>query len=113
MAYIIQTAGVTLPPPTKVTQSSEPVWSSDTGRNSAGNMMGTQVAKKRTFEVVWGVLTQAEADQIHAATAEAYFTLTINGISLTVYRGSIQGEQIGMIGGTFYFRSLTVSFIEQ
>lgn len=113
MAYTIQAAGVTLPSPTKVTSSNEIIWSSDTGRNAAGAMMGTQVAKKRTYDVEWGVLSEAEVKQIQNATAEPYFSVTIGAVTMRAYRGNIQGEQIGPNNGVLYYRSLTVSFIEK
>ena len=117
MSYSIKAGGVSLPAPTKVTSSDESIWSSNTGRTSAGTMEGTLVATKLTVDVEWGVLTEAELCTIVNATGGKFFNLEVqdNGAVKTVkvYRGTLKKEQLGYIGdGTFYYKNASVSFIE-
>lgn len=107
-------SGVGLPAPVKITSNDEIIWSSNTGRDDAGLMLGTVVAEKRTIDITWGVLTQAQMEDIMAAMPAGFFTFVLGSASLTVYRGAFTGEQLGDIGdGNSYYRSLSVSVIER
>lgn len=118
MAFTLKAGGVTLPAPVNITATDQIIWSNNTGRTTSGKMVGSAIAKKKTFEVKWGVLTEAEAELILTQMPADFFPLTIqqngNTTSLTVYRGPVQKELIGDAGdGVTYYRSMTVSIVEQ
>lgn len=119
MEFIMKAGSTTLPAPTSVSSSDELIWSSNTGRSSHGKMLGTVVAQKKTFDVEWGVLTEAQAKTIVESTSGSdFFSFSIHELgqttTLSVYRGTIKKETLGYIGdGTFYYRSVSVSFIQQ
>lgn len=119
MDFLLQANGVALPAPVSIESSNEIIWSANTGRSSNGSMVGTIVANKETFAIEWGVLTESEVKTIVEATsAKGFFSLTLRdsgqAVNMTVYRGSIQKQQLGYIGdGVFYYRSMSVSFIQK
>ena len=59
--------GVEMPAPKLnggLVETYENVWSADTGRNSAGRMMGTLVATKAKLKFSWNALSWADAAKI-------------------------------------------------
>jgi hypothetical protein len=119
-SFSIKAGGVTLPSPVEVSSSGELIWSAATGRTSSGKMVGNLIAEKQTFEVSWGVLTAAQVKSIEQAVTVqgGFFQLTITqGSDVTriqCYRGPVAKKVLGYIGdGVFYYRSVTVTFIEQ
>lgn len=118
--FTMKAGGTALPAPVEISSSGELIWSSNTGRSSSGEMIGTVIAHKKTFEVSWGVLTAAEAKRVEQATtvSSGFFTLEITeygtATSIRCYRGTITKKVLGYVGdGIFYYRSMTVSFIEK
>ena len=62
--------GVEMPAPKLnggLVETYENVWSADTGRNSAGRMMGTLVATKAKLKFSWNALSWADAAKIRNA----------------------------------------------
>lgn len=119
MDFVLQANGVTLPAPISIESTDELIWSENAGRDSNASMVGTVIASKSTFDVEWGILTESQVKSIvDATTANGFFPLQIRDsgqvTTLTVYRGTIRKQQLGYIGdGDFYYRSVTVSFIQQ
>lgn len=90
--------GVTMPTPALegLTISTEKIWSSDTGRTSAGKMVGTIVAVKTTISITWPVLTMDQVAVIEAAVSDQdapfvpiqYTDMTGQTVTKTVYFGT-------------------------
>ncbi|MDO5547960.1 MAG: hypothetical protein Q4F79_05670 [Eubacteriales bacterium] len=118
MAQTLKARGVTLPSPVKISSSDEIIWSSRTGRSAAsGKMLGDVIAEKKTIDVEWGILTETELNRIRHALTAGFFSFSLydgEEVSIMVYRGTIQTEHLGYIGdGTYYYKSATVSIIQQ
>lgn len=118
MAQILKAGSTILPAPVQITSSEEVIWSARTGRSAAsGKMIGDVIANKKTVDIQWGVLTEAEVRQIQDALVSGFFQFSLydcGEVTISVYRGTLQKEHLGYIGdGDYYYRSLTVSVIEQ
>lgn len=111
---ILIVSGVTLPSPTDIGTSDEVIWSSGTGRNASGLMVGDLIAEKKTVSVKWGIITQSELNKIKNSLPSGFFSVQILGQNLTVYRGNIQAELLGTLNdGVTYYKSASVSLIQQ
>lgn len=118
--FTIQAGGVLLPSPVEISSSGELIWSASTGRTASGKMVGDLIAEKQTVEITWGVLTRAQVSTIEQAvtTQSGFFQLTITQggdvTQIQCYRGPVVKKALGYIGdGVFYYKSVTVTFIEQ
>lgn len=109
--------GTTLPTPIKIESSEELIWSSNTGRSTSGEMVGTVIAEKTTVEIEWGVLPEADVKKIQQALSAGFFTFKFydcGEVTIKVYRGTIKKEHLGYIGdGKYYYKSVTASVIQQ
>lgn len=106
--------GTTLPSPTEIGTSDELIWSSGTGRNASGNMVGDLIAQKKTIAIKWGILTKADMKKIESCLTGGFFSVQILGETFEVYRGSIQSELLGTLSdGVTYYRSVSVSLIQR
>lgn len=115
---ILSAGGVVLPAPTELSVNDEIIWSSNTGRVSSGLMVGDVVAEKKNLSIKWGILTESEVALIASKLTPGFLPLTFrdNGADITIssYRGTLQKEALGYIGdGIFYYRSVSVSIIQQ
>ena len=119
MAATLKVGNVELPSPTKISTSDEIIWSSNAGRSTeSGKMIGDVIAEKKTLDIEWGVLTEAEVKKISTNLKSGFFPITFreDGATMTItsYRGSLKKEHMGYIGdGTYYYRSVTASIIQQ
>lgn len=118
MAQTLKAGGVTLPSPVEIKSSEEVIWSSRTGRSAgSGKMIGDVIAEKKTVTITWGVLTEAEVEKIQAAMKAGFFTFSLydcGEVTITAYRGTLEKTHLGYIGdGTYYYKSVSVSAIEQ
>lgn len=118
MAQQLKAGGTVLPSPVTIKSSEEVIWSSRTGRSTAsGKMIGDVIAEKKTVDIEWGVLTEAEMKTIQNALVSGFFTFSLydcGTVTITVYRGTLEKEHLGYIGdGTYYYKSATVSVIER
>lgn len=130
MFFALMAGGEELPAPVNIKESDQIIWSANTGRTATGKMVGTAVAKKKTFDIEWGILREKEVKLILDSMPAKFFELTIQtddeNKTYTVYRGAFQRELLGHGGskyyrtgygcacaGELYYRSLTVSLIEQ
>ena len=113
----IKANNTTLPSPVEISTGDETIWSSNTGRSTTGKMIGDVVSEKKTFEIEWGVLTRAQFNTIRNNLAAGFhpFTIIIDGTSteITSYRGTLSGKLLGTFGGTTYYKSASVSVIQQ
>lgn len=110
--------GVSLPEPSRISTENEILWSSNAGRSSeTGKMLGDVIAEKRKLSVQWQWITESEVKKIKSALKTGFFSVTFRddgqSITMDAYRGSISKEQGGYIGGTFYFKSVSASIIQQ
>lgn len=114
MALTLKGNGITLPAPVTIESNGELIWSENTGRIASGDMAGTVLAEKQTYDITWGVLTQQEYETIRSALPRGFFPFQIGSQTVTVYRGTLKAEQLGYIGdGVFYYRSASVSLIQK
>lgn len=108
-----------LPEPAELSTTDEIIWSANAGRSSeTGKMIGDVIAKKKTLNITWKMLTAAQASLIYSKLPAGFFSITFNdyGTSTTItgYRGNIEKESLGYIGdGVYYYKSLKVSVIQQ
>lgn len=114
MALTLKANGKALPAPVSIQQNGELIWSENTGRIASGDMAGTVLAEKQTYDITWGVLTQQEYDTLRAALPRGFFSFQLGSQTVTVYRGALKAEQLGYIGdGVCYYRSASVSLIQK
>lgn len=114
---IIMAGSVTLPSPVEISTSEEIIWSANTGRSTTGKMIGDVVTEKQTINISWGVLTKAEYDLIKANLRSGFFPVSMiigsDTATITAYRGTLTGELLGGFGGDSYYKSASVSIIQQ
>lgn len=118
--FAISIGGTVLPSNVvSLKRSDELLWSEGTGRSATtGQLAGSVVAQKQTWQVDWGPLTQAEYDRIRSAIGGGFRALRIelNGAvvaNATVYRGTITGDFMGVFGGVAYYEGVSVDLIER
>lgn len=115
-------AGDILPSPVGIKRSDEQIWSENTGRAQSGTnkalMIGESVAKKKTLNVSWGVLTSSEMTDIRNKLKSGFFVFgwgtSLNNASdnaITAYRGEISSEMLSLNG--IYYKNASVSIIER
>lgn len=115
---VLSCNGVTLPSPISLSISDEIIWSSQTGRTAAGNMVGDVIAEKKNISINWGILTSSEYALIKSNLAAGFLPFTFLaadiGFTITAYRGTLSCEVLGELGdGTFYLKSASVSIVQQ
>lgn len=115
---ILWSGSVTLPAPTEITSNDEIIWSSNTGRSAAGEMIGDVITQKKNISIKWGVLTESELAVIKQVMIAGFFPFSFrdDGVDLTIssYRGTLTKEQIGWLSdGIFYYKSASVSVIQK
>lgn len=122
-----ENGGTALPKPALngIAIANEPIWSSKTGRNSSGNMIGDIIAWKKTISITWGPLSFSDAALIRDTIINAgaffklwyYDTNTSSGTpvrtSSTVYCGNIPRTLYSLASGKRLHSGLTIQFIEQ
>lgn len=112
-----------LPSPTDLKPSYEIIWSENTGRAQSGTnkakMVGDVVAEKITYNIQWGILTQAQLDSIKSKLTAGFFYFGIGTTATQAsnsakkfYRGNIQYDLVP-VGNTLYYKSVAVDVIEQ
>ena len=70
--------------------------------------------QNETYRINWGILTQAELNQIKNALSGTFYPCVILGETLTVYRGTLQYNLLGTLSdGVTYYKSASVSLIQQ
>ena len=112
---------VTMPPPAVdgLTISTEKIWSADTGRAAAGNMVGTVIARKTTVKIRWPVLTRAQAALIEQAVnatdfvSISYLDMGGNRVTKTVYFSTPTYTIYSVASGLEWVRDVSVEGIEQ
>lgn len=107
-----------LPAPVSIKVDDEIIWSSSTGRALDGTMLGDVVAEKKTLSINWGILKEDEMALIKNKLIARSFPITFHDdgqdITITSYRGTLSKEVIGELDdGIFYYRSASVSIIQQ
>lgn len=115
---MLKSNGIELPSPVSLTVADEIIWTSDTGRTLAGQMIGDVVAEKKNLSIKWGILTEAEVMLIKSRLVPGFFPFTFHddGLDITIeaYRGTLTKEHMGNIGdGLYYYRSVSVDIIQR
>ncbi len=102
-----------------IKRSDELLWSEGTGRAATtGQMVGSVVARKQSYTLEWGVLTASQYATVRGVAGSGFVSLviTVDGATLadcTVYRGKVDGELLGVIGGTTYYKGVTLELVER
>ena len=105
-----------LPSPVSLTPKREQIWSEKTGRNSSGEMIGTSVASKMTFDIKWGILDYTDYSTITSNLTTGFFYFGVGTSTPSspneYYRGEITYEII-QVGGSQYYKDISVSVIQK
>ena len=108
-----------LPSPTLLKVDNEIIWSSTTGRTSTGKMVGDVIAEKKTVDITWECLRDAELAVIRKTMKAGFFEFWLPDcgelVKITVYRGTISSEDRGEIGDGLghWYKTVTCSVIQQ
>ena len=123
MATTVYINNVEMPVPALngISIADEPIWSSKTGRNTSGKMIGDIVARKTTISISWPPLTFTQAalirDTIKNAGAffplQYYDTNASTRVTKTVYAGNVPRTLYSLAPGKRLIYGITVQFIEQ
>ena len=113
-----------LPSPIEVTPTFEIIWSENTGRAQSteggttqkGKMIGDVIAEKKTYNIKWGVITDAQMSEIRTKLPTGFFYFAVGTSAPSnpskYYRSEISGEYLP-IGNDIYWKDVAVSVIEQ
>lgn len=118
MATYLKAGSVALPAPVRISVADEILWSSNTGRSAnSGKMIGDVVAEKKTIDIEWGVLTASEMKTISNNLKSGFYPVSFYDdgemLTITSYRGTLKKEYLGIVGGVHYYRSASVSIVQQ
>ena len=118
MAFLLRAGGIDLPAPVSMSVGDEILWSSDTGRALDGTMLGDVIAEKKNISLSWGITSEEDLVLITKQLATGFFPLEFHddGMDMTIssYRGTLTKEILGNLDdGTFWYRSISVSIIQQ
>lgn len=103
----------------ELTRGDEMLWSDGTGRGASdGLLVGSVVARKQHWGIRWGVIPQSDYDAIRNALPPRFVTFRVQIDGSTVaeiaaYRSEINGEFLGVHGGTPYWKDVEVELIER
>ena len=112
-----------LPSPVAVKKSKELIWSQNTGRAQSGSnqakMIGDVVAEKETYNIKWGIITDANLSTITTNLPKGFFYFAMasdlasaKAHPIKCYRSQIDYEVLP-VGSTIYIKDATVDVIEQ
>lgn len=96
-----------------IDESSEKIWSSNTGRTASGKMTGDIVAIKKKLVVKYPPLTDAEKSALEIAISDAFFNVIYKGRSYTMYAGSPAVQLYSMVSGLPRYIGMSLELIEQ
>lgn len=110
--------GTSLPEPTEISTSDEIIWSANTERSSSGDMVGEAITEKKTIDIKWGILTEAEVKIIKDNLVKGFFPITFRdegkSYTISVYRSTLSKEHLGYIGdGIYYYKSASVQVVQK
>lgn len=114
---ILWSGSITLPAPVEISVNDEIIWSSNTGRVASGEMAGDVIAEKKDVSIKWGILEESELKVIKQVMIAGFFPISFrdDGVDLTIttYRGTLTKEQLGWLGGTYFYKSASVSIVQK
>lgn len=123
MGYILKINGVTMPTPklNGVNYSENKIWSTNTGRNMNGDMVGTIVAIKKKVEIEFPVLTPNEVKLINtqvSSKSNPYVPVEITSPmggteTFTCYFGDLVYPVYGLIKGEYCVNGFKLDGIEK
>lgn len=115
--FQIKINGTAMPAPIQISDTDEIIWSSDTGRNSSGDMVGTVIASKRTFAITWGVLDYQQVALLRSKAVAGFFPLSITDDSgtetITCYRSTLNKEWLGIGARKRYYKNVSATFVQK
>lgn len=99
-------------------RNDELLWSEGTGRGATdGKLVGSVVARKQTYSLQWGMLTQAEYDLVKGIKGGFVpVRIAIGGATIcnmTGYRSNVSGDIAGYAGGRLWWKNVSVDLIER
>ena len=123
MGYVLKINGVTMPTPKHngVSYSENKIWSTNTGRNMNGEMVGTIVAIKKKVEIEFPVLTPNEVKLINtqvSSKGNPYVPIEITSPMggterFTCYFGDLVYPVYGLIKGEYCVNGFKLDGIEK
>lgn len=104
--------------PVSIKVDDEIIWSSFQQLHHLTLFRQVLVLLKKTLSISWGVLQEDELVLIKNKLVAGFFPITFHDdgqdITITSYRGTLSKEVIGELDdGIFYYRSASVSIIQQ
>lgn len=82
-----------------------------------GQMVGDAVAEKKNVGLKWGCLLEDDVATIKRRLVPGFFPVSFrdDGALFTIYayRGTLSKEQLGWVGGEFWYRSVSVDIIQR
>ena len=123
MGYVLKINGVTMPTPKHngVTYSENKIWSTNTGRNMSGEMVGTIVAIKKKVEIEFPVLTPSQVNLINtqvSSKSNPFVPVEITSPmgdtkTFTCYFGDLAYPVYGLIKGKYCVNGFKLDGIEK
>lgn len=122
MAYDIKVGGVTMPAPKNdggLVETYEAIWSTNTGRDDNGYLVGTLITTKQKVKIEWNALSWSDATRIKAAILNVGFTTltfpSIDGTNHTIegYFSTPSFSQYSWADGMRWATDISVDFIER
>ena len=102
-----------------LTVGDEPIWSSNTGRTSNGEMTGDIVAWKKTVAITFGIMSDAEAVAFGKITHKANYKLkfinpnTGKLDAITCYAVPVQYPVYSYVDGLPRYNGVSCTFTEK
>ncbi len=104
-----------------VTLTTNKIWSNNTGRTTAGDLVGTIVCVKHKIAIKWPPLTESQVAVIEAAVSDTanpfvpvkFTDMTGTTVTYTMYFGDPSYTQYSWSEGLRYIKDVTVDGIEQ
>lgn len=108
-----------LPSPSEIKHNNEIIWSSSTGRTSTGKMVGDVIAEKKTVDITWEYLRDADISQIREHLKAGFFDMWLPDcgelVKITVYRATLAYDDVGPLGDGYghLYKTATVNVTQQ
>lgn len=111
--------GVAMPKVKGITQAREKIWSAKSGRATSGKYRGDLIGIKTTYEVEFGILTDAEAKKVDAELSKASMTVKARDVktgvdgTFTMYAGTPTYPVYSYVEGYPRYTGTTVKLVEE
>lgn len=111
--------GKTMPPVKSLTITREPIWSSNTGRCTNGEMRGDIIASKLKLQITFVPLSDEQAALLDAAITPAFFSVKFRNPGTgqtethTMYASSPSYPVYSYVAGLPRYNGVAVNLIEK